>query len=704
MVVGRVRTRVRASHGALALAAVAGLTAFLVSLWVFPYHSINHDEGVYLQQAAMLLEGKLYLRPPVEEAFDPWFFVDAESPNGPAVPVPERSGDVLYPKYAPPTAIFFALGKLLGGFRLALVGVAAACVYLTYAVTREVFDARTGLLAGAFLLASPMFLVQVGTFLPYAPTTAFNLLFALAYFRAEREGSVRWAAIAGGAVGVAFFARPYTAVLFATPFITHAVWTVWKHCTVSTVFDEPWRDALVRRRVATAGLGLVGVAVTLGYNAILTGHAFVFPYQAFAPLDGLGFGHRQILGHDVNYTVELALRANRQVVETLFTEWVVGGPVGTLLAAVGVGLFLARRDDWRRGVLAGLFVSVIVGNVAFWGNLNVLGGIADPDDGLVYFLGPYYHFDLLVPTAAFAAHGLLTGTSEVHERVDERIDGTAARRVAVAFLLVTSAVVAGAAANEAAPPLQRNDQVSQQLAMGYEPFVERDLQHALVYLPTPYGPWLNHPFQELRNDPGFDGDVVYALDGIRSFDVAATFENRTKYRYVYRGSWVPTDNVPVESTLQRVRVARGERVVVDAAVGLPAGTESASLRLGTEEGHAYYAVNGTPEELPFRVVVEDGAVRLRGDDIRRVGVGSGPVAIDDRDSIEVAVFVDRGPGAEFSYRLRLPVERTGGEVRAITPYLEYCDRPRLCGGEAAYVGETPRGVFVEAQLANTSTA
>ncbi|MFW6288530.1 MAG: alkaline phosphatase, partial [Spirochaetota bacterium] len=91
---------------------------------------------------------------------------------------------------------------------------------------------------------------------------------------------------------------------------------------------------------------------------------------------------------------------------------------GTALSTVGVGAFLWRartRASWRDwsadltdaqvgAVLAGLFVSVIAGNVYFWGNLNILGDLADPNDGLIDTLGPYYHFDLLVPTAAFAAH------------------------------------------------------------------------------------------------------------------------------------------------------------------------------------------------------------------------------------------------------------------------------------------------------------
>ena len=57
------------------VALAAGLVVFLVGEQVFPYHTLNHDEGVYLQQAELLLKGRLFLEPPVAESFRPWFFV-----------------------------------------------------------------------------------------------------------------------------------------------------------------------------------------------------------------------------------------------------------------------------------------------------------------------------------------------------------------------------------------------------------------------------------------------------------------------------------------------------------------------------------------------------------------------------------------------------------------------------------------------------
>jgi hypothetical protein len=652
---------------AVVLSVFVAIGIVAIAEGVFPYHTSNHDEAVYLQQAAMLLDGQLTLQPPVEESFRPWFFV-------------ADSGE-LYPKYTPVAAAMFAVGGLLGSYTVSLGLVAGAATWLTYAVVADVFDRTTGVVAACLLALSPLFVVDGAVFLSYVPTFCLNLTFAWAYLRADRTGDWRLAALAGGAVGLAFFSRAYTAVLFALPFVAHACWTL-------RGLD---RDPLVRQGL-TAVFGLAGVALTLGYNAAITGDPLLFPYQAFAPLDGLGFGQRRILGYERTYDVALAVEANARVIWAYLTEWSVAPPLGVVLAGGGLaGAFTRGRVTGRRLALAGLFVTIPAGNVYFWGNLNILGSLDTPADGLITFLGPYYHVGLLLPTAAFGAVGLVALARHVRPILG-RTQGMT--RVAAVGLCIVAAVGGVALAGSAvAAPLADNAEVTDQYERAYEPF-DRTFDDAIIYLPTPYGQWLNHPFQALRNDPGFDGDTVYALQH-RQFDVRDAFPDRTAYRYVYRGQWVPYNGQAVTPRLQPVDVVRGQTVRLDTTFGLPRYTEAVEVRLSQDGRRASTSASMPSDGLAVRTTLDGGTATATSPAF------SDPltVSLDSTSPVQIRVFVDYGSLGSFEYVADVPIDREAGMYRALTPRLEVCRSPRLCGGEAAYVPGTHRtGVWMNTTL------
>ena len=702
---------------ALVLAATGAAVAVAVATGVFPFRSLNHDEGVYLQQADMLLSGRVFLRPPIEDAFRPWFFVESE--RG------------LYSKYAPVPSTVFALGELLGGYTVALAGIAAGLVAGTVALGRELFDVRVGVLAGVLLLATPLFVVHSGVFLPYALTATLNVAFAVWYLRGERRESRRDATLAGAAVGLAFFSRPYTAVLFALPFVLHAVVTLaasgaWRvPVAAAGLVDEQSEESargLFGRRLITATLGSAGVLAALGYNAVVTGDPFVFPYLAFAPQDGIGFGERAILGHVVDYTPELGIEANRLVLDTLFTDWVVAGSLGAAAAAAGVALAFVGRGvpgeeagslggRVRRGLLAATFLTVAAGNVAFWGNYNVLGALEIRTDGLIYYLGPYYHYDLIVPTAVFAAvacvagaDGLRRGAASLATRAG-RIDPCHGRAIATVAVLVIGAAAGSVAVGAVDDTVERNEAVTEELRAGYGPLVADGDPGAavpadsVVFLPTPYGPWLNHPFQALRNDVGHDGPRVYALGDTRELEVARAYPDRDLYRYVYAGSWVPTDDSTVRGGVREVERVAGDRLNLNATLDRPESTEGTTVRVTGDRGSTYLVATDSGGPLSLSMVVEDGELRVTGEDVAVSGGGSGEadgavLPLDDGDEIDVEVFVSTGPASGYSYRLSFPYERIDGTARALTATAERCPVPTRCVPEG--VGESPpdRGIEV----------
>jgi len=712
----RLRERLaRADRVTLAAALVsvsAGVLTFAIAATVFSHHSANHDEGVYLTQAALLLGGQLEFHAgPLADAVHPWFFIE--------------DGGRLYPKYNPVPAATFAVSMwLFGEPRVTLAAVAAGNAALVYLLGSLAFGRRAGLAAAVLFAASPMAIATSAAFLPYAPTTFFNLSFAVAYLRSVRDRSLAAAGIAGVAIGVAFFARPYTAVLFAAPFICHALWRVGRGIANDGLRALP--DP-VRRHGLTALFGTLFVGITLAYNVRMTGSPLVFPYQAFAPMDGPGFGERRILGHSVEYTLGLALESNRYAVQEIATRWFAAGPLGTLAALVGGAVALRRwraRGDprapaaaadggapagspgFRRTaalLLVGVAVSVVVGNLYFWGTHNALADLSDPTDGLASLFGPFYHFDLLVPLSAFGGLGVAAAAralTAVRERLTSRGISPAVTRVALALVVASAVVVAGvAAADAAAEPIERNAAVDAKHEAAYAPFDETEFENGLVFVPTPYGEWQNHPFQYLRNDPGLDGEVVYALhrDPVEDFAVLDAYPDRTPYRYAYRGVWTPNPDAYVTPKLEPLDRRAGDRIEAETTVGVPDRVARARIRVDPRRGAAdgpegaSYAVTDPNGSLAVDWTVTPEGVRLSG--AAESGNATEPVPFDpEGDVVAVTVTLVDPAGATYTYRQEVTVRVTddGEGVEAVwPPERSTCRLVTECGNEGTYLPDEP---------------
>ncbi|SEO88293.1 4-amino-4-deoxy-L-arabinose transferase [Halogranum amylolyticum] len=685
----------------LVVALLAGIAVYVLATNLFPYHSVNDDEGVYLLQASMLLEGQLFLYPGrLAEVVRPWFFVVADAPT-------EVGGVEMYGKYSPVVPAVFALSKALTGrFDVVLGVVAAGNAALVYGLTAQAFDRQTGALSTLVLLGSPLFLVTSATFLSYAPATFFNLLFGFAYVRAARRESLPWSVVAGTAIGVVFFARSYTAVLFALPFIGHtlvSLWRAWKAEEFGPVFG---------RYLGIAVPGLCFVGATLAYNAVVTGDPLVFPYAAFAPADGVGFGRREILGYERHYTPALAVETTVRLLALFATKWTTAGLVGTLGFLLGLGVTIrrafagpasARRPSplSKRGraaarmpdrevqlVLAGLVASVVLGNVYFWGTLNGMR------NELIDLLGPFYHFDLLLPLSAFTAVGALTVVRTLRREARARFSPAEVRGVLLLALVVSAPVVATAEAQVLSEPFAENGQRTANLAATYEPLVETEFDDAVVFLPDPYGDWQQHPFQYLRNDPGFDGDVLYVLDGgpdrdVETLNVAA---NRTPYRFTYRGEWTGAVD-PVTPRLQQLDVLEGQRVNATSTLGVPARATSATVRLESETGYARYDVGGVEPEGSLTVewtLTPDGAR------VTNLPAATDPAQVatpDGASEVDLVVTFVTQSGATVTYRQEATVDASGDEIRVVwPPETRVCSLTTECGTEGTYVG--PAGDYV----------
>ncbi len=686
-----------AALAAVGIAVLVGGFTVWFSAETFPYLSANHDEGVYLQQAELLLAGRLELvAGDLAAAVRPWFFVD--------------DGGRLYPKYAPyPAALYATAIAVAGEARLALGVVAAANVVLVYGIGASAFDRRVGLLAAGLFALAPMTILTTAVFLPYAPTTMLLLGFVWGYLRHQRTAT-RWSALtAGVAIGLAFFARPFTAVLVATPFIVHALWQSLRERRST---EQGWTTPIVRRHAITAAAGAAFVGLTLAYNARMTGSPVVFPYEAFAPLDGIGFGRRAILGHEIDFTLERSIRANAWNLWYLLTRWGPLGAVGSVLAGIGVITTLRRlyRSTWGHGEVAralvlGVMVSVTLGNLAFWGTDNVLGTPTDPTDGLIGLFGPFYHFDLLWVMAIVGAAGLRWTL----QRIDAGLGGDGRRwwstprhrRALVALVLVVAVLAGGGTGVLLAGPLDRHDAQTDRYATAYEPFENRDLENAVVLVPTPSGPWLNHPFQSLRNAPDLQGDVVYAQAGgpQRPFTLASAYPDRQLYRLAYRGEWGDPGR-PLEAELQAITPHHGARFVTTTTIEVPPRVAHATIRLTTDGGdHAVSTIENPGDRLSFDV-------ELSPDRARMPSLTNHSVRLDRTDELRLLVRLVSVDGASRTYRQAIDLRSDDGRMTVLwPPRRQVCDLVDDCGRAGTVLSDEvgPNGSTFAVSIAEATT-
>lgn len=687
--------------GIAVLAVFGGIVVFLIAHDVFPYLSSNHDEGVYLQQSAMLLEGNLWLTSLVPDAVRPWFFV--------------QDGQRLYPKYTPVAALMFAPGVWAGVPRVMLALIAAGNIALIGTLTSEVFDRPTGVLAAGIALATPFFLLISSTFMAYAPTTLLNLLFALGYVRMfRRDASKRYAALAGIAIGLAFFSRSYTAVLFALPFVVHAATVVGQD-----LYQRSFWTPTVQLEAIVGALGIAGVGVALAYNHVVTGDAFLFPYQAFASLDGLGLGHRKLLGREVNYTIELAWRTNKHLIAEVFTRWTVAPPIGSIFAAIGVFAFVfgyrqrrtTRLSDRTLGlILLGICLSILIGNIFFWGTFNTLGNIADPSDGFISQFGPFYHFDLVVPLSVFGSAGVLWLGRSLRSVFSQRFS-TQQVRILLVVLLAISGLVCGSVAYErmdTAIEKHTSDTEQQQSVTAF--FENRSFENALVFMANPYGPWLSHPFQSLRNGGSLEkGEVLYAQDrgpGLNFLTLDA-YSNRTPYRFTYRGQWPDvvtpylhpltvnndsshqlTTTVKPVGQASSVRITTGDKQVLrNLSPNQTDANESFDVTWSINETHiSMDAINGrTVEERPADYE-QDWPLNGAAPSSTSRGSASTTIDINETTRATVAITFDRPNGDILTYWYEVDIEPNSDSVRILWPNAQkVCDDARQCGREGTYI-------------------
>jgi hypothetical protein len=470
------------------IAAGAAVVAIAGSLWLFPLLTDNSDEGAYLAQASALRSGHVLPVAPSE-------FPDAFRPAFTA----HRDGHFVY-KYAPVhPAILAGVRTLLWSERVALGLVAGGCAFLLYAFARAVgASTRAALFGAVALVLSPLFLLQSTTFLPYLSNLTLLLAFGVLLVRGASRGSVGSLLAAGLFVSLAFWSRPFDALLFGAPIAVWAVHRTWR---------STGRRAALRVSTALVAGAVPGLVGFFAYNALATGDPFELPFRLLDQSDTLGLGRHRLLENApyVDFTPRLAAEATYRNI-LLLVSWSFGSMV---LVALGVFGLVRERALVGRWLLVVMAIVWPAGYFFFWGSYNYIflwdGG---------RFLGPYYYLPVLVPLTIAAGIGF-----DRLLRVSKPLSVLA---VALAAALSVPVVVRTVSDN-------RDRTETREIVMGaVRDATEGD--RAFLILPAVWGPVLQHPMSFLRNSEGLDGRRVYALDiGPETVEVADRYPDRRAF-------------------------------------------------------------------------------------------------------------------------------------------------------------------------------
>jgi hypothetical protein len=269
---------------------------------------------------------------------------------------------------------------------------------------------------------------------------------------------------------------------------------------------------------------------------------------------------------------------------------------------------------------------------------------------------------------------------------------TTGRRIAVAVVVVVALVGIGVTAAAVTEPLDRNVAYTEKYETAYEPIESANFDDALVFIPDPYGPWQNHPFQSLRNDPGFDGDVVYARDRgpTGNFEVLAAYPNRSVYRFAYRGEWTPDPDEHVAPKLESLSSPAGSSLTGEARVGVADRVTRATVAIEADGEAVTRGLDAPGETITVNWTLENGSARLAAVDGAPLTSGNTSIPIDATEDVGLRItLVDTG-GNTYTYQQQTALQSTPGGVQAVTPAeRRVCRLTTDCDPEDTYLPDDP---------------
>ncbi len=587
-----------------ALALAGGLLAVVVNRVIYPGFSWNRDEVVYLWHADVLRAGHLAIDDDgFPRLFQPWL-------SG------HRDGR-LFSQYTLGWPLVLMVGRVLGSASLCLVAVTAALPVAVHRFVRLVTGrAELATLTGALVLASPVIVLQAGTYLNYLFALTLGLAFAHAFVSGVTTASRRQVALAGLLVGWLFMTRPFDAGL----------WGLVALGFVAYRERSRWRRRLALVPAFVAGVAPV-VAVALVTNAALTGSPTRFPMTVADPMDTYGLGTRRLMPGFEPVTYGWHLAAESTLKNTYHTPWFLAGAHLSVLLAM-FGTWRARREP-STWFLVALGMAFPLGYFAFFGT-----HVSSLTASLV---GPIYYIPAYVALCALAAIGL----AELWSR-----RRTLARTALVAVAVVSVAITMNRAVV--------NRRLSVQDRAWSTSVADLEGPALVVVAPAAYLGFLN-PYS--LEEAGLDPRIEYATErGPEVVDLVASRPGVQAYRQqsaLHPDELLPSDHPRHNRvSLTPLELVEGPHLDLSVTVGGLAAGDRAALRLRTPTGTLTAVADATAPRTTWRI---------------RPGVGSPDRLAPGLAQLRVDVRIETADGTRRAYRLGHYVRAGRHRLRALDP-------------------------------------
>lgn len=451
----------------------------------FVFERLPHleDEVAYIFQAKTLALGRLTVPSPEHtSAFWFPFVLDYQG---------QRFG-----KYPPGWPAVLAMGELTGLPWLVNPVLTALALFLVYRLGCTLYDQRTGLLAAALGLTSPLLLVLGSSYLSHLASMVLLLLFSLWFVQLARGGNRRLALASGAALGLAFLCRSLTAIGYAVPFILYALVQVVRRR------QRHWPNYLL---VALGGAALASLLPL--YQWAVTGDPWLNPYLLWWPYDKIGFGPGigwMPGGHSPHYAwLNLKQDLSHAATDVLGWPGLSWAPVLFALAFPP-----RRRRDW---LLLTPFFALVSAYLFYW--------IGSP----MRLWGPRYYFEGFGGLWILAAVGML----RLWDALCARPAWT--RHVALAGLALLLIVNLGI---DLPPRLAQAKGFYGVSRAQLHPIEQADIHNALVFVKAER--WLEYGALLTQMGPLLTDDVLYPRSTSLRADAAviASYPERAVYYLV----------------------------------------------------------------------------------------------------------------------------------------------------------------------------